>query len=188
MKKKILTTNTKAAAAKPFELVEPGPTTPRVLKTSDLPGGSRMSEIDDKGFIGLNATPEELRDLRTRIEARQVTVAAAPDQPETILICDNVGCRRWDSYDAKRAARNLGQSCLFCNARNLSGGGRLRAASETETALFWSLKAKREALFKQRVREQMEAERQRRAMGIHLMLDNKQGPSIQDDPSIKRNR
>lgn len=180
--KKILSTNpTKAAVAKPFELVEPGPTTPRVLKTGDQPGGSRSTEIDDKNFVSVNASPAELADLRRRIEARQ---APAPDQPDLVLVCDNPRCRIWGSYPPKQAARSEGKLCIFCNPGTRTDGGRLRAATPAETEMFWADKKRREEIWKVRVRQQMEIERERSRLG----LDRVGYLSIDNDPSIKRNR
>lgn len=178
-KKTVITTNTKAAAAKPFELVDgPGPR-PKVLKTSDLPGGTRSTEIDDKNFIGINATPAELADLRGRIEARQ---APAPAQADRVLVCDNPKCRAWSAYGPKEAARSVGGECLFCNPGTRHDGGHRRAATPAETEMFWADKKRREEIFKLRMKQQMEVERERSRLG----LDRVGYLSIDNDPSIKK--
>lgn len=183
--KKILSTNTKAAAAPQAEppAAGPGPR-PKILKTSDLPGGSRTAEIDDKNFVASMATPEELVELRARIERRQAPV---PDQPEVILICQNQKCRAWAAYPPKQAARSEDKLCIFCNPGTRRDGGRLRKATPAETQLFWNEKKRRDEIWKLRMRQQAEAELERRRLGIHLELGERRiGPSIADDPTIKR--
>ena len=195
MKKTIVSTNTKATATpQPEPPAGPGPrATGRVLKTTDLKraedsppnlnqaGGVRTSGIDDANFVHGQATPEELAELRARIERRQ---APAPNQPDVVLVCTNPKCRAWSAYPPKHAARSEGGECIFCNPGTRHDGGRLRAATPAETEMFWADKKRREEIWRVRVRQQAEIERERSRLG----LDRVGYLSIDSDPSIKRGR
>lgn len=179
--KKALTTNPNPAAApRPKQPEGHGPTNPRILKTTDIGADGKPKKISDAAYIRQNAGPEDLADLRARLEAKE---AMLEGQPDVILICQNPKCRAWGAYAAKDVDRALAgnASCIFCNYRNLATGGRMRKATAAETAQFWADKKRRDEIFRVRVKQQAKIEAERSRLGI----DRVSVPPIGQDTTIK---
>jgi hypothetical protein len=174
--KKAVTTNPKPAATpQPAAPAGPGPDKPKILRSTDLPGGTRSTEISDRDFCASQANDAELADLRRRIERRQ----QPPEEHKDVIgICSKCG---WRANFAP-GSRIVGTPCHVCgSSHGFRAGGTLRAATPAEVEEFWRFKAELDERTLSRMRQVQAASDQRARLGI-LGAGT---PSIQNDDTIK---
>jgi len=150
------------------EEFEPRKLTPRV------PGPmTGIDSMPDREYISVMANPEELKSFRAQIEARKASAI-----PVKMILLGCPKCGRWMRGRPEWAGGN----CIFCNFRNLVGGGRLRrATAEEEQAWLAREKAAHDKWIAEAPKRQAEldAYNKRRA-------EDMDRPPISRDPTIKR--